>query len=192
MVSKMCVLLVTSVCMCFRCTWHAVHSSIFTMHTVVAPQWISRTVNESGLSSTTVDIVQPDLTCAIGNITKGQSLGTGGRESQLSAGHRSIRSTPGIIAHCAPDIVVADLHTSSGGSTSLKSDRSLSAHCWICIKNNIEIIKYKPCRVSCVCVWGGGGGGGLPLSFPPLQLQLHPPKICQLLLLDILPRQNPG
>ncbi len=42
------------------------HSSIFSMDTVVATQRIGRTVNESGLSSTTLDIVQPDLTSTIG------------------------------------------------------------------------------------------------------------------------------
>ena len=35
----------------------APHSSIFSMHTVVVPQCISRTINESGLSSNTLDIV---------------------------------------------------------------------------------------------------------------------------------------
>jgi hypothetical protein len=49
-------------------------------------------------------------------------------KSQLPASHLSIRSTPEVITHCAPFIVVADLHTSSSGSASLKSDGSLSAH----------------------------------------------------------------
>ena len=43
----------------------AAHSSIFKVCTVVATQWIGRTVNESGLSSTTLDIVQPDLASTI-------------------------------------------------------------------------------------------------------------------------------
>ena len=113
-------------------TCHAVNSSILKMATVVVSQWISRTVNESGLSSSTVNLIQPDSSSAVGN-TK-QSLGTGGGESQLSAHHSGIRSIPSIITHCAPDIVVADLYTSSGGSTFLKSDRSLWACC--CIKNS--------------------------------------------------------
>ena len=46
------------------------HSSIFTMYTVVGPQWISRAVDESGLSSTTLDIVQPDLTSTIGEASE--------------------------------------------------------------------------------------------------------------------------
>ena len=52
---------------------------------------------------------------------------TSSRESQLSAGHLSIRSTPEVITHSAPDIVVADLHTTLHGSASLESDGSLSA-----------------------------------------------------------------
>ena len=52
---------------------------------------------------------------------------TCGRESQLSAGHLSINSTPEIITHRAPDIVVADLHMSLIVSASLESDASLSA-----------------------------------------------------------------
>ena len=51
---------------------------------------------------------------------------TSGGESQLSAGHLSISSTPEVITHCAPVIVVADLHTSLSASASLKSDSSLS------------------------------------------------------------------
>ena len=54
---------------------------------------------------------------------------TCGRESQLSAGHLSIRSTPEVITHCAPDIVVAYLHTSLSGGASLESDGSSSASC---------------------------------------------------------------
>ena len=109
----------------------AVHSSIFTVHTVVASQWQSRTVNESGLSSCTLDIVQPDLTSATRKSTKDQSSGTSGKESQLSAGHLSIRSTPEVITHCAPDIVVADFHTALSVSASLKSDGSLGARSFI-------------------------------------------------------------
>ena len=47
------------------------HSSIFTVYTVMAPQWTSRTIYESGLSSTTLDIIQPDLTDTISE-TRGQ------------------------------------------------------------------------------------------------------------------------
>jgi hypothetical protein len=43
------------------------------MTTVVGPNWISRTVNESGLSSTTPDIVQPDLTSTIGEAVEQSS-----------------------------------------------------------------------------------------------------------------------
>ena len=42
------------------------YSSIFTVDTIMAPQWTSRTVYESGLSSTTLDVIQPDLTNTIG------------------------------------------------------------------------------------------------------------------------------
>ena len=42
------------------------HSSIFTVDTIMTPQWTSRTVDESGLSSTTLDIIQPDLANTIG------------------------------------------------------------------------------------------------------------------------------
>ena len=41
------------------------HSSILKVGTVVATQCTSRTVNESSLSSTTLDIIQPDLTSTI-------------------------------------------------------------------------------------------------------------------------------
>ena len=46
---------------CRVCTL-ALHSNILKVYTVMLSQCISRTVNESGLSSTTLDIVQPDLT----------------------------------------------------------------------------------------------------------------------------------
>ena len=52
---------------------------------------------------------------------------TSSLESQLPASHLSIRSAPGIITHCAPDIVVAYLHTSLSSIASLQSDGSLSA-----------------------------------------------------------------
>ena len=97
------------------------------MNTVMASYWISRTVDESGFGSATLDIVQPDLTGAIRDSCKGQSLSTIGGESQLSAGHLGIRNAPEVITHCAPGIVVADLHTPTIGSTSSKSDGSLSA-----------------------------------------------------------------
>ena len=49
-------------------------------------------------------------------------------ESQLSAGNYSIRGVPHVIAHCAPDIVVTDLHTSTATCASLfEPDVSLSA-----------------------------------------------------------------
>ena len=47
-------------------------------------------------------------------------------QSQLHTGYSSIYSAPEIIAHCAPDIAVADLHTSLSVGASLKSDGSLS------------------------------------------------------------------
>ena len=47
--------------------------------------------------------------------------------SQLSADHLGVTGTPEVIAHCAPDIVVADLHTSTSGGASLESDGSLGA-----------------------------------------------------------------
>ena len=40
------------------------------MNTVVGAQWNVRAVNESGLSSNTPDIVQPDLTNTIGEASK--------------------------------------------------------------------------------------------------------------------------
>jgi hypothetical protein len=52
---------------------------------------------------------------------------THSQQSQLSAGYLSIGNPPGIIAHCAPDIVVADLHTPISWCASLKSDGSLNA-----------------------------------------------------------------
>ena len=46
-------------------------------------------------------------------------------KSQLSASNYCIKRTPRVIAHCAPSIVVADLHTTlTGSSASLKSDSS--------------------------------------------------------------------
>ena len=48
-------------------------------------------------------------------------------KSQLSAGHLSINSIPEVITHCTPLIVVADLHTSTSGIASFKSDGSLGA-----------------------------------------------------------------
>ena len=44
----------------------AVDSSIFSMDTVVDPECIAGTVDESGFSATTLNIVQPDLTNTIG------------------------------------------------------------------------------------------------------------------------------
>ena len=46
-------------------TCYASHSSIFRVHTVVGTKWVGRTVDESSLSSMTLDIVQPDLTSSI-------------------------------------------------------------------------------------------------------------------------------
>jgi hypothetical protein len=40
------------------------------MTTVVGPNWSSRAINESGLGSTTLDIVQPDLTNTIGEASE--------------------------------------------------------------------------------------------------------------------------
>ncbi len=52
--------------MYLRTNWRlASHSGIFNVCTVVGPQSVSSTVNESGLSSTTLDIVQPDLASTI-------------------------------------------------------------------------------------------------------------------------------
>jgi hypothetical protein len=47
--------------------------------------------------------------------------------SQLSTNYLSISSVPKVITHCAPGVVVADLHTSICGIASLKSDVSLRA-----------------------------------------------------------------
>jgi hypothetical protein len=66
----------------------APHSSIFTVHTVVGPNRIGRTVKETGLSSCTPDIVQPDLTSTIGE-ARGQGNSTCIKtilESQYPAG----------------------------------------------------------------------------------------------------------
>ena len=98
------------------------HSSIFNMCTVVLSKWQMRAGGQCSLSSNTLDIVQPDLTNTIGEAS-GQSNSTCCGETQLSAHHLSISNTPEVITHCAPDIVVADLHTPliRSGST-LKSD----------------------------------------------------------------------
>ena len=48
-------------------------------------------------------------------------------KSQVSADHLSINSIPEVITHCAPLIAIADLHTSTSGIASLKSDGSLGA-----------------------------------------------------------------
>ena len=51
-------------------------------------------------------------------------------ESQLPADHLGIGSAPEVIAHCAPDIVVADLHASlCPVGPSLQADVSIVAHC---------------------------------------------------------------
>ena len=47
--------------------------------------------------------------------------------SQLSTNNLSINKIPEVITHCAPGIIVADLHTSSGDRAPLKSDVSLGA-----------------------------------------------------------------
>jgi hypothetical protein len=51
------------------------HSSIFWVSTVVYTQWISLTVNESGLSSNTPDTRQPDMVRTNGKAT-GQNTST--------------------------------------------------------------------------------------------------------------------
>ena len=48
-------------------------------------------------------------------------------KSQLLAHHLGIGLSPEVITHCAPDIVVADLHTSTSGIASMKSDGSIGA-----------------------------------------------------------------
>jgi hypothetical protein len=52
---------------------------------------------------------------------------TCGAKSQLSTSHLSVISTPEVVTHCTPFVVVADLHTSTSGSASSKSDGSLCA-----------------------------------------------------------------
>ena len=52
------------------------------------------------------------------------------RESQLAASHTSIRSAPEVITHCAPGLVVANLHTAFKGTLGVanKSHISLCTH----------------------------------------------------------------
>ena len=52
------------------------HSSILKVSAVVGSKWISRTVDESGLGADTLDIVQPDLTSAVRNSSRGKRCGT--------------------------------------------------------------------------------------------------------------------
>ncbi len=55
---------------------------------------------------------------------------TGGWESQLSACYGGTRNAPNVITHCAPDIVVADLHTPGHAiSSSLESQEILGTTC---------------------------------------------------------------
>ncbi len=62
--------------MVIKQTCHTIYSSIFRVYTVVATQCIGRTVNESAFSSTTLDIVQPDLTRPIRYSSKNERCGT--------------------------------------------------------------------------------------------------------------------
>ena len=59
--------------------------------------------------------------------TPGLKLITYWFKSQLSAGNLSDGIIPEVITHCAPYVVVADLHTSAGIIASLKSGISLGA-----------------------------------------------------------------
>ena len=62
-------------------------------------------------------------------ILSSQVLNTCCTKSQLSASNLCIRSTPEVITHCAPSIVVTNFNTSLSGSASLQSDGSLSTRC---------------------------------------------------------------
>ena len=51
------------------------------------------------------------------------------RESQLSTGHIGIRSSPEVITHCAPGMIVANLHTTfTWQSSTSESDVSIRTH----------------------------------------------------------------
>lgn len=103
------------------------HSSVLQVGTLADSKLTGLAVHEPGLIASAIDPGQPDQSSAIGNLRT--SLGDDFYvwESQLPACHKSIRSIPVLLAHCAPDVLVADLHTPTGCDSSLKPDGSLGA-----------------------------------------------------------------
>lgn len=70
---------------------------------------------------------------------------TSSRKSKLPAHYSCINIAPGIITDSAPGIIVADLHSSSSSSPSLKSDRIIGT------KSSYRELNIT--TVSCVCTW---------------------------------------
>ena len=108
--------------------------TILTAHTsisgavTVAFSDVSTTVKETALSSNTSSIYQPAHSSSIWNSIQNMSSSSCSRKSKLSACNLGTSKSPmRITTHSAPDIDVADLHTSTSICASLQSDRSMSA-----------------------------------------------------------------
>ena len=95
-----------------RLTRLALDSCIFTVSAVLSTQWVGTTGDEQCLVANALHVVQPDPSAsrhyAVGR-SEAESHSVG--ETQLSAHHPGVQVSPAIVAHRAPRVLDADLHT---------------------------------------------------------------------------------
>ena len=115
------------------------------MRTVMYPPAIMSTIKKRGLPSLTSNLVHPDRINSPAVCRTVRRRGGAG-EAKLAAHHIRVIDIPGIITHCAPDSVHADLYTAIASTT---IDQAYGRTLYTCLLT-VGTIMFTPPMVSAV------------------------------------------